>query len=426
MSKKITVAIAGAGSRGKDNYAPCARRYPDDMEIVAVADPRQENVEEMARDYDIPQDKCFSSAEELLQQPKLADVLFICTMDSMHAAQAVAALRKGYDLLLEKPVATTLQDCIAVQEEAQKLGRRVVVCHVLRYTPFYQCIRKIIRSGQLGRIVTVHGFENIGYYHYAHSYVRGNWRRMDETSPIILSKSCHDMDILLWLTDGVCKTVSSFGSLEEFRAQNAPEGAAMRCMDGTCACKDTCPFDAEKIYLEPVRNGNSGWPANVVVNAPTAERVERALKNGPYGRCVYHSDNDVVDHQVVNMELESGVTISFTMCAFSNEIYRQIKIMGTRGELEGDMITNKIRVWEFGKEPQIIDIASMESDLSGHGGGDFRMVRDLLDLMQGKATDNDTLTSIDRSLQSHRVAFAAEYSRIHGGMTVDMDSFPSA
>lgn len=426
MAKKIKVAIAGVGSRGKDNYAPCVRRYPEDMEIVAAADPRRENLEDMIRDYGVPRERCFASAEELLEQPKLADVLFICTMDSMHAAQAVAAMEKGYDLLLEKPVATTLEDCAAVEREARRLGRTVVVCHVLRYTPFYQCVRNIVKSGRLGELSTVHAFENVGYYHYAHSYVRGNWRSSRETSPMILSKSCHDMDILLWLTGEKCEKVSSFGSLREFRPEKAPAGAGMRCTDGSCACKGACPYDAEKIYLDPVRGGNDGWPANVVVNAPTVEKVEKALREGPYGRCVYHCDNDVVDHQVVNMETESGMTISFTMCAFSNQIYRQIKIMGTWGELEGDMISNKIRVWEFGKEPEIIDIAAMEKDLSGHGGGDFRMVRDLLDLLQGKDTHLDTITSIDRSLESHRVAFAAEYSRTHGGVPVEMDKFPKA
>ena len=423
MTKKIKVAIAGAGSRGKDCYAPCALRYPDDMEIVAVADPRAENVREVAQVYGVPPENCFSSAEELLARPKLADVLFICTMDRMHVPHAVAALRKGYDLLLEKPVAIDLEGCQTVAREAHASGRQVVVCHVQRYTPFYQCVKKIIDSGRLGHISTVHAFENVGYYHYAHSYVRGNWRNTDTASPMILSKSCHDLDILLWLTGKQCRRVSSFGSLREFCSENAPAGAAARCLDGTCAVKAQCPYDAEKIYLAPVRAGDAGWPANVVVNAPTVDSVARALQQGPYGRCVYHCDNNAVDHQVVNLELEDGITVSFTMCAYSNRIYRQIKVMGTRGELEGDMDTNKLRVWEFGKEPEIMDIAAMAEDLSGHGGGDFRMVRDVLDLLQGKGADLDTLTSVDRSLESHRVAFAAEWSRLHGGQVVEMESF---
>lgn len=421
--KKIKVAIVGAGSRGKDNYAPCALRYPDDMEIVAVADPREENVREVAQTYGVPAENCFSSAEELLEQPKLADVMFICTLDKMHVPHATAALRKGYDLLLEKPVATDPEGCLAVEKAARESGRHVVVCHVLRYTPFYQCVKRIMDSGRLGNITTVHAFENVGYYHYAHSYVRGNWRNSETTSPMILSKSCHDLDILLWLTGKHCVRVSSFGTLKEFCPENAPEGAAKRCIDGTCAVKAQCPYDAEKIYLNPVRNGNFGWPANVVVNAPTVERVTQALENGGYGRCVYHCDNNVVDHQVVNLELETGITVSFTMCAYSNRIYRQIKIMGTRGELEGDMDSNKLRLWEFGKEPEWIDISTMASDFSGHGGGDFRMVRDVLDLLQGKDADMNTLTSIERSLESHLVAFAAEDSRLHNGAVVEMDQF---
>ncbi len=423
MKKKIKVAIAGAGSRGKDCYAPCALRYPEEMELVAVADPRQENVQEVARLYGVPAENCFASAEELLAQPKLADVLFLCTMDQMHAAQAVAAMRKGYDLLLEKPVAVTLEDCLAVEREAVACGRQVVVCHVLRYTPFYQCVKQIIDSGRLGRLSTVHAFENVGYYHYAHSYVRGNWRNSGTASPMILSKSCHDLDILLWLTGKSCRRVSSFGSLGEFTAQNAPQGASARCLDGKCAVKAGCPYDAEKIYLDSVRGGSADWPANVVVNAPTVDKVTRALREGPYGRCVYHCDNNVVDHQVVNLELDGGVTASFTMCAYSNRIYRQIKVMGTRGELEGDMDTNKIRAWEFGREPEVIDVTKLAEDLSGHGGGDFRMVHDVLALLGGGGADLATLTSISRSLESHFVAFAAERSRLADGRPVEMDAF---
>lgn len=421
MAKKIKVAIAGAGSRGKDNYAPCALRYPKDMEIVAVADPRKENVEEIACLYGVPREHCFASVEELLEQPKLADILFVCTPDAKHADHAVRAMEQGYDLLLEKPVATTEEDCRRVAQAAKRYGRQVIVCHVLRYTPFYQYIKKVIDSGRLGKLATVHAFENVGYYHYAHSFVRGNWRNSQTASPMILAKSCHDMDLLLWLTGRRCERLTSFGSLMEFREENAPEGSSHYCMDGQCKRKAECPYDAEKIYLDPVRAGDTGWPANVFVNSPTPERVERALADGPYGRCVYHCDNNVVDHQVVNMELEGGVTAGFTMCAYSGPIYRQIRVMGTHGELEGDMDSNRIRVWEFGKEPEFVDIASLAEDLSGHGGGDFLMVHDVLKLLQGEAEKLFTITSIDRSLESHRAAFAAEYSRLHGGAVVEME-----
>lgn len=420
MAEKIKVAIAGAGSRGKDNYAPCALRYPKEMEIVAVADPRRENVEEVARLYGVPQERCFASAEELLEQPKLADILFLCTPDAQHAKQAVRAMERGYDLLLEKPVATTMEDCGRVAQAAKEYGRKVIVCHVLRYTPFYQYIKKVTDSGRLGKLAAVHAFENVGYYHYAHSYVRGNWRNSGMASPMILSKSCHDLDLLLWLTGRHCERLSSFGSLLEFRVENEPEGSAAYCMDGRCRKKAQCPYDAEKIYLDPVRAGNTGWPANVVVGSPTPERVEQALARGPYGRCVYRCDNNVVDHQTVTMELEGGVTAGLTMCAYSGQISRQIRVMGTRGELEGDMESDRIRVWEFGKEPERIDIAELAEDLSGHGGGDFRMVHDVLRLLRGEGEQLFTITSIDRSLESHRAAFAAEYSRLHGGEAVDM------
>lgn len=418
--KKIRVAIAGAGSRGKDTYAPCAERYAADMELVAVADPREENRNDVRDRYGLAPENCFASAEEMLSQPKLADVMFICTMDAMHVPHAMAALQKGYDVMLEKPIGTSLEDCVALEREAKRLGRKVVVCHVLRYTPFYQCVKRIMDSGELGRIVSIQTNENVGYYHYAHSFVRGNWRDSGETSPMILAKCCHDLDIFLWLSGKRCKSVTSIGDLTEFKAENAPAGSSMRCLDGKCTCKADCPFDAEKIYLDRVRRGELGWPTNVFVNSPTVENVTEALKTGPYGRCVYHCDNNVVDFQTVSLQLEDGVIATLNMSAYSNQIYRQIKVMGTRGELEGDMISNKLRVWAFGKEPRVVDVNELADDLSGHGGGDVVLVRDVLDLLQGKEVDTNTLTSIDVSVESHVAAFAAEMSRLHGGEPVDL------
>lgn len=423
---KVRIAIAGAGSRGKDSYEPCALRYPQDMQIVAVADPCREKVEEMARLYGVPAENCFSSAEAMLQKPRLADMLFVCTGDALHVPHALAAMDKGYDILLEKPIAVDAAGCLKIQEKARETGRRVIVCHVLRYTPFYREIKRQIDSGRLGRISAVHAFENVGYYHYAHSYVRGNWRRADESSPMILSKSCHDLDILLWLTGKRCRRISSFGSLMEFRPERAPAGASTRCLDGHCQVKEGCPYDAEKIYLAPVLRGDCGWPANVVVNEPTADKVEAALRTGPYGRCVYACDNDVVDHQTVMMEMQDEIVVTFTMCAFSNRIHRQIKIMGTAGELEGDMDNHQIRIWNFGKKPEIIDISQIESDLSGHGGGDARMIREVLDLMQGRYADDGSMTTIDRSVESHLLAFAAEASRLDGGRCLSVEDYISS
>ena len=329
--KRITMVIAGLGGRGHDIYGNYAMEHPDEVEIAAVADPRPERLELAQREWNIPAERCFATAEELFAQPQLADAAVIATQDRQHVVHAEAALKGGYHLLLEKPVAVDIEGCLEVLRLARRYQRHVVVCHVLRYTPFYNAIKRIIEDGRIGEVVTIQAMEQVGYWHQAHSYVRGNWRRADESSPMILAKCCHDMDILIWLTGKRARYVSSYGNNYLFRAEKAPAGAAQRCMD--CAVRAGCPYDAVRYYLESgrtsVRAGRVHWPINVLDPHPTPENIEQALRTGPYGRCVYHCDNDVVDHQVVNIELDGGTTINFTMSAFTERCYRTIKVMGT-------------------------------------------------------------------------------------------------
>lgn len=216
MKKKVTVAIAGLGARGLETYAKATRLFSEDVQIVAVADPISERVQAAATEYHVPPEYCFESAEKMLEHDRLADVLFICTQDRQHAGHAIPALKKGYHLLLEKPISPFLEDCRAIAQTAREYGRQVVVCHVLRYTPFYQKIKEIIQSGKIGEVIAIQATENVAYWHQAHSFVRGNWRNSDISSPMILQKSCHDMDILLWLAGKSCEKVSSFGSLTHF------------------------------------------------------------------------------------------------------------------------------------------------------------------------------------------------------------------
>ena len=419
----VTVAIIGLGSRGKDTYAKCQSVFQDRMKIVAAADIIPEKLDEVRREYSLEPQMCFSSAEELLEQDRLADVLFVCTQDRQHYAHAMKAMERGYDLLLEKPISPVLSECREIERTARILQRRVVVCHVLRYTPFYQFLYNTVRSGVIGEVAAIQAIENVGYWHQAHSFVRGNWRNSRLSSPMILQKSCHDMDILLWLSGEKCRRISSFGGLIHFRPENAPEGAAHRCVD--CLAKEDCPYDAEKIYLTDeetgVLHGHTGWPCDVLAMHPTEENIRRALEEGPYGRCVYDCDNDVVDHQVVNMEMENGSTISFTMCAF-NRGGRSVKIMGTKGEITGDMAANTITVTVFGKKSVTTDVRKLADDFSGHGGGDRRLVSDLLDLVEGNGSGK-ALTSIEKSMESHYMALAAEESRLHGGRVIEMSEF---
>ena len=421
MMKKITVAIAGLGSRGLQTYAKCLEKFADRAEIVAVADIRPDRVAVAAEKYNIPADKCFDSVESLLQQPKLADVLFICTPDDVHYQPAIDGLNRGYHLLLEKPAARTVQECRHIAQLAEEKGLNVVVCHVLRYTVFYQKIKELIDEGRVGDIMNVEAIERVGYWHQAHSYVRGNWHVAADTTPMILAKCCHDMDILLWLTDKKCERVSSFGHLSHYNAANKPEGAPERCADG-CPHAETCPYNAQAYYLDCFKRGGNSWPVNVVAPEPTEEKIIEALKVKDYGRCVYQMNNDVVDHQVLTLQLEDDVTVAFTMSAFSAKGGRCMRVMGTKAEIFADMEKDIITLMPFGGEEEEWDIRKIATDLSGHGGGDIKMVEDYLDVLEGKPMPS-AMTTIARSVESHYVALAAEASRLKKGEVILLDEF---
>lgn len=424
MSKKMTIAILGLGSRGLQVYAPLIKENGDQMELVAVADLDPAKINVAQEEYGIPEEACFSSAEKLLKENRLADAIFICTQDRDHVEHAIAALQKGYHVLLEKPVSPDEKECRKLQKVAKEYDRKVCVCHVLRYTPFYSKIKELLMQGAVGKVMNIQAREDVGFFHQAHSFVRGNWRNSEETSPMILAKCCHDMDLLVWLSDSECKRLSSFGELSWFKKEHAPEGATKRCLDG-CQAKEQCPYDAEKIYITNSDTGilaGNGWPTNSFVLDLSEDSVRHALKEGPYGRCVYECDNNVVDHQVVNMEMKKGVTITFSMCAFSATCDRTIKIMGTMGQIEGRMNENKIYYTPFGKEPEIIDLAKLTSDFRGHGGGDGRMIKQFYEYVVNDVKSS-SITELDISLESHYMALAAEASRVQGGEVIRMESF---
>ena len=424
MKAPVTFAIAGFGDRGS-TYASMEKLFPGKMKVVAVADLDPAKVEKARNLYHIPEENCFSSAEEMLEQDRLADVMVVSTMDRQHVGHAIPALRKGYHILLEKPISPELSKCRELLEVASQCPGKIIVCHVLRYTVFYNTLKDLIQRGRIGDVVAICANENVGYWHQAHSFVRGNWRNSTQTSPMILQKSCHDMDILTWLLGKRCKAVSSFGSTQLFKPERAPEGAALRCLDG-CKVKDTCPFDAEKIYITSPKTGlatGDSWISSVLSVEHTLESTYKALREGPYGRCVYHCDNDVVDHQQTNLLMEDGSTISFTMCAFTENCYRTFKAMGTKGEIEADMKSNLIHVRVFGQEEEIIDVGKLSSDLKGHGGGDSGIVEDFLNMLLTDSQPNQRTTTLEHSMESHFIALAAEESRLAGGKVIHLETF---
>ena len=424
MKAPITFAIAGFGDRGS-TYASMEKLYPGKMKVVAVADLDPQKVEKARALYHIPPENCFASAEEMLEQPRLADVMVVSTMDRQHVGHAIPALERGYHVLLEKPISPDLAQCRKILEVSHRCPGRVVVCHVLRYTPFYNQLKALLDQGAIGEVVAVSASENVGYWHQAHSFVRGNWRNSHETSPMILQKSCHDMDIFTWLLGKRCVSVSSVGGTALFRPEKAPQGAALRCLGG-CKAKDACPFDAEKIYLTSPKTGREqgdSWITSVLSVENTVESTRKALAEGPYGRCVYHCDNDVVDHQQTNLLFEDGATLSFTMCAFTEDCFRTFKAMGTQGELEGDTRSNLIRVRRFGQGEEVIDVGKLSDDLKGHGGGDSGIVGDFLEMLLEDKAPTGRTTTLDHSMESHFLALAAEESRLQGGAAVVFELF---
>ena len=415
--KKVTFAILGMGNRGTA-YAGKQLRFPEEMEVVAIADNRRVRLDAANKYLNLPEDRLFDGADSILSQPKMADIMIIATQDAQHREHAVRAMELGYDLLLEKPISNKLEDVVYITEVAKRLGRTVIVCHVLRYTAFYREVKRLVEAGVVGKVQSVEAMEQVGYYHYAHSFVRGNWHKQSDSSPMILAKCSHDMDIIPWLVNKNCLKLNSFGSLDYFKAENCPEGATERCFD----CKvENCPFHAPNFYLSRM----PGWPTHILHPEPNEENILEALRTTDYGKCVFKMDNDVVDHQTVQMLLEDGVTCTFQMMGFTNKQTRTLRIMGTAGEIWGDFHTRKVYWQRFNEEVHEVDLEKLCTDFSGHGGGDSGLIYDVIRLYRGDDFDTSAITFLNRSAESHYMAFAAEASRVAGGQLMDMAAFVS-
>lgn len=408
-----TVLVIGAGSRGT-TYARLATNLGDAFRIVAVAEPLEHRRNYVKERYNLPEEMCHVSWEEFLSRPKFADVVFLATMDRDHIAPALAAIEKGYDLLLEKPMGATAEECCIIERAAAKKGVFVLVCHVLRFTPFFRALKALIDAGRIGRVVHIQHAECVGNVHQSHSFVRGNWGNSDRSTPMIVQKTCHDMDIMQWLVGKNCSRVHSFGSLTYFKEENAPEGAPERCVDN-CPHADTCPYNAVKLYTEDLRNTSFCRAATKKIE-PTDEDVWEAIHNSPYGRCVFRCDNNVVDHQTVNLEFEDGTTASFTMCAF-NKGSRNIRIMGTAGELSGNMSDDFVTLYDFSTKEYskilLSDAVTEEGIDGGHGGGDAGIIRALRTCLDGDRSSKSICT-IQETCRNHLIAYAAEESRLTG------------
>jgi predicted dehydrogenase len=461
MTQPIKAILIGAGQRGMDAYAPYALQHPAEIKFVAVAEPDPERRARFAAKHNISSDNQFESWEPLLEKDRLGEAALVCTQDQMHTAPTIAALNAGYDVLLEKPMAPTLAECQLLVKTAEENGRQFHICHVLRYTEHFQKMKAVIDSGILGDIINVSHRENVAWWHMAHSYVRGHWGNQALSAPIILAKCCHDLDILVWLLNDRSETLSSVGNLIHYRPENAPEGAAKRCLDG-CAVAGTCRYYAPFIYIDHtplwrsiVDSGEGfvkwatktylrnpglvnafskiipdlktltdyrGWPSSAVTNDPTPANLMAALKEGPYGRCVYHCNNDVVDHQVVSMQFEHGTSVTLTMHGHSHLEGRTTRIEGSNATLKSEFLHGGswIEVNEH-RSDRCTRYITSTALRSGHGGGDYHLMAGFVRALR----ENDgsrALTTARNSLESHLMAFAAEDSRL-GNKTITMEDY---
>ncbi|MBR5736762.1 MAG: Gfo/Idh/MocA family oxidoreductase [Bacteroidales bacterium] len=411
--RQISVIIIGCGNRG-NTYARFAESYPKAVKIVGVSDILEHRRTRLGDIHGVKPEMRFGDFSEVFASgKKLADAVVISTPDDRHYKPCMMALALGYDVLLEKPIAQTEKECKDIGDLARRNGRIVAVCHVLRYAPYFLALREAVRSGLIGDLVSIQHMEPIQYAHMAHSYVRGNWRDSKETTPIILAKSCHDLDILRWIVDRPCKQIVADGDLYFFKAENAPKDAPMRCTDG-CPHADTCPYNAIDIYTRQkahlgVFDLDGNYDPDFILS-----RLKDPRYNS-YARCVFHCDNDQPDHYVTNMVFEGGITASFTMDAFSPFGGRRTRVMGTMGFIEGDM--TQFTYWDFlTRKPKYWneEVAEVpEYAGSGHGGGDYGLMRDFVEAVA--AQDASQLSStVDVSIESHVMGFAAERSRISG------------
>ncbi|HUF12590.1 MAG TPA: Gfo/Idh/MocA family oxidoreductase [Longimicrobiales bacterium] len=408
----IDAVIIGAGARGNRVFAELMRTRPTGWRVSAVVEPNEARRERFRREHALAPERAFGSLDELLAGPRAGDVAFVCTPDVTHYRICADVSAAGYDVLLEKPIATSLPDCLALLDVQQTHGNHIFVAHVLRYSPFFRAVKRIVASRDYGLVRNIRMTENIAHWHFAHSYVRGNWRRRDESAPIVLTKSSHDLDIIAWLMDRDRPAfVHSFGSLEYFTRANAPPESAERCVE--CPLQDTCIYSAIPFYV----HDEPGWPYDAVTPVPESlEARRRAIESGPYGRCVWKCDNDVCDNQTVSIHFESGIHASLGLYALTAENTRRISVLMDGAELTGDLYRGRLslQVFEGRVKPPPVREIELPMAEDHHGGGDLALLSTLHEhLVHG--SHPEVMTSLRTSLVSHVLAFLADESRTTGG-----------
>ncbi|HJR91400.1 MAG TPA: Gfo/Idh/MocA family oxidoreductase [Acidimicrobiia bacterium] len=401
----IDVVMVGAGQRGHHVYGRWLLENPRRARAVAVVEPDPIRRGIFGDAHRIPSRHRFPSIDAWMAKGRVAEACIVATPDRAHEQPAAAALVAGYEVLVEKPMGHDLPAVLALVESAGKSAGSLHVAHVLRYAPLFRALHETVASGVLGDIVSVTHSENLWAFHMAHSFVRGNWSRTTEATPMIVQKTCHDFDILSWNLDSPVAKLSSFGSLLHFRPENAPEGATARCGDG-CPVAD-CPFDGRRVYLDPAV---TGWPVEAIASDLSMEGRRRALAEGPYGVCVYRAGSDVVDHQTVSMQLENGATSTLIVQGHSDVEERTMRYDGTRATLRAKT-SGGGRIEVASHDGAASAVVDMAREVGGHGGGDSGLMDAFITSVSGRVPG---ATDAAGAFESHLLAFLAEEARISG------------
>ena len=432
-NRPITAIIVGAGHRSFV-YSELAKTNPEMLKIVGVADPNPIRRKKAMDYFGFKEDMCFENAEELAKKGKLADTVINGTMDEQHLETAVPLLDAGYDMLLEKPFAPNEEEMRQIVNCAKKNNSKVMICHVLRYTPFYYAIKERIVNGEIGDIINIQTTEHVSYHHLSTSYIRGKWANSDKChTSMLLAKCCHDLDIIMWMmSETKPKQISSFGGKFQFKPENAPKEAGTICMKD-CPLVDTCVYSTKRLYIDhPDRWAFYVWDAlEGKKNVTIEDKIALMKSDSPYARCIYKCDNNVVDHQSVLINFESGATGTHNMVGGSAEPRREIHIIGTKGEIFGNFEESKFTVLKIDPSPDAhneecdveeVDLrvtGDMVGAYGGHGGGDERLAADFVKFIRGEKPSL-ACTSIFDSVAGHLSVYLADKRRENGGMPMDV------
>ena len=380
MEKTLHIGLIGAGNRA-GKYLSC---LPQGVQVDAVVDPDSLRRKHLLKNC--PAAKGYAHMVDIPASEPL-DAVIVAAPDRVHVPIGKEAARRGWHILMEKPVAQNLAEYRELM--ASTAGITVGVCLEMRLHPFYRRVKELIP--RLGRILSVHHTEKIGADRMSHSFVRGLWASHSSAGPIFLSKCCHDTDFLLWALGGTPVEVRSKGALQRFKASQAPKGSTERCL--TCPLKD-CPYNAVKLYRERQAWTGGFTPAD---GQTLAQEIERQLREGPFGRCVYRCDNDVNDYQEVDVTMEDGAQLHICLDGLSLEEGRITFIEGTEGTL-------RAQDWHIYWNDILLEDYSHLALAPLHAGADQALIEDFFHALRtGKAP----AATLEDALPAHEICYLA-------------------